>query len=478
MRRDSTMRAAERRRVVGEPAPRRLWRLLGSPRLALILILVLVVLGLIGALLIQVPSEIASDPVSYQLWIANVARPRFGAWTDSLSFLRLFDVFHSPWFLAAGGLLMVNIVVCVANRRKTIALVLSGGTVRQGAEFFGKGADRLELFVASSTSKTVSLVSGLLREQRYRVRSEESGESVTVAADRNRFSTLGTLVAHLGLLILVLGFVAGSFWGFRDNSFVVAEGSARDVGHDTDLSLELKSFEDDYWPDGSPKDYRSEVVLYSGQQEVKQALVRVNYPLAFQGINFYQSGFGPAPRIRVTDGQTQIYDQPVPLLDVVQGQDYLFRYAGEFRLADSGTVVQVVGSSRSGQDTLIGKDRVAILVQEPGTSQYATGLLDKGAPLEVGGLQFTFVDQQQYSVFQVSHRPGIESIWIACAFFVVGVAVVFYFPHRQLWVLVEPDKTGVSRVVIRATGKSSPNPDELSALRLQIEENGTDNQRK
>ena len=475
------MRAAERRRGAGEPIFRRLWRLLGSPRLALILILVLVVLGLIGVLLIQVPSGIASDPVSYKVWIANVAKPRFGAWTDILSLFRLLDVFHSPWFLAAGGLLMVNIEVCIANRRKTIALVLSGGTVRQGAEFFGKGADRLELFVAGPTSKTVSLVSELLRKQRYRVRSEESEESeesVSLAADRNRFSTLFTLVAHLGLLILVLGFVVGSFWGFRDNSFVLAEGSLRDVGHNTNLSLELKSFEDDYWPDGSPKDYRSQVVLYSGQQEVKQALVRVNYPLVFQGISFYQSGFGPAPRIRVTDGQTQIYDQPIPLLDVVQGQDYLYRYAGEFRLADSGTAVQVVGSALSGQDSLIGEDQVAILVQESGTSQYATGLLDKGAPLEVGGLQFTFVGQQQYSVFQVSHRPGIELIWIACALFVVGVAVVFYFPHRQLWVLVEPDKTGVSRVAIRATGRSSPGSDELSALRLQIEEDGTHNQRR
>ncbi|MCJ7740417.1 hypothetical protein MUP32_03825, partial [Candidatus Microgenomates bacterium] len=67
-----------------------LWRLFSSVRLAVILILVITGLSLLGALLIQVPSEIAKDPQAYSNWVDMVARSKVGVWAPFLSALRLF----------------------------------------------------------------------------------------------------------------------------------------------------------------------------------------------------------------------------------------------------------------------------------------------------------------------------------------------------------------------------------------------------
>ena len=71
-------------------------------------------------------------------------------------------------------------------------------------------------------------------------------------------------------------------------------GSTVAVGHETGLTVEAKSFSDVYYPDGSPKDYASELVLYKNGVEVERQTVRVNHPMKFGGVAFDQSFFGGA----------------------------------------------------------------------------------------------------------------------------------------------------------------------------------------
>lgn len=449
---------------------RKLWQLLSSPRLALVLILALGALCLVGALLLQVPSEVAANPESYRLWVQNIAKPRLGVWADIFSFLKLFDVFHSPWFLAAGGMLMINILFCTINRWNSINIMVRGGKLEQAREFIGKGTARKELLVAGLPDKASPLVGDILKKHHYRVRTQGSGGAIHMAADKNRFSTLGTFLTHLSLIILVLGFFITSFWGFRDAFFIVPEGSIRDVGHDTALSLELKSFEDDYWVDGSPKDYRSQVVLYAGKQEVREALVRVNSPLSYRGINFYQSTFGPAVKMQVNASGQLLYDECVPLSQVL-GDARLQRPAGVFDLPQVGLAVGLLGPALSGLDPIIGEEELGIVFYRMGEEEpVKIGVLEMGVPSEFEGMEFNFTSEAQYSGFQVTRSPGTTLIWIASCLFVVGLGLVFYFPLRQMWVLIERGEGDNSRLIVRATGRSSPGDDELSAVIQEMKE--------
>lgn len=123
----------------------RLWDFFSSVKLALVLMLVLTGLGLIGALLIQAPPDVISDPIAYEFWLEDAAIPKYGAWTPLLSLLRFFDMFHSPWFLSAGALLVISILVCSLNRWQSLRLTLSGGPVKLGESFYTSGNTHREL---------------------------------------------------------------------------------------------------------------------------------------------------------------------------------------------------------------------------------------------------------------------------------------------------------------------------------------------
>jgi len=447
----------------------RIWQLLSSPRLTLFVILVLVVICLVGVFLIQVPSEIASDPTSYRAWVEQIARPKFGAWTGFFSALRFFDIFHSPWFLAVGSLLMLNILFCTVKRWNAVVGAVRGGSVVQEAVFYRAGTDRVESKVAAPPADVGKSMAGALQKRRYGVKSETSGGAVRIVALKNRFSPAGTFLTHLSLILFVLGFLVTAFWGFRHAAFVLAEGSQAEVGHDTGLSLELISFEDEYYPDGMPKDFRSSVVLFKDGQEVATALVRVNSPLSYHGVNFYQSSFGPAVRMRVHRLEAAIYDSALPLTQTMVSEGVL-RYAGGLDLGGAGLTVQVINPAISGPDPVIGENQIGLLVYRHGTSDpVAFELLDPGVPQEVEGLMFTYIGQVQYSVFQVTRSPGLILVWIACVFIIIGLGLVFYLPHRQLWALVEPIDGGRSRVIIRAAGRSSPGLGEIKALLPQVD---------
>ena len=445
----------------------RVWQLLSSPRLTLFVILVLVAICLVGVFLIQVPSEMASDPSSYNAWVEQIARPKFGALTGLFSALRFFDIFHSPWFLAAGSLLMLNILFCTVKRWNAVIGAVRGGGIIQAAAFYRAGTDRVEAKVAAPPDKAGGSVADALKKRRYRVSAVSSDETVHIVARKNRFSPVGTFLTHLSLILFVLGFLVTAFWGFRHAAFVLAEGAQAEVGHDTGLSLKLISFEDEYYPDGMPKDYRSSVVLYKDGQEVAQALVRVNSPLSYHGVNFYQAGFGPAVTMLVHGPQDTLYDAALPLTQTLTSEGVL-RYAGGLDLPEAGLVVRVINPALSGTDTVIGQGQVGLLVYRQGVSDpVAFELLDPGVPLVVEGLEFTYGGPAQYSVFEITRSPGLFVVWMACGFIILGLGLVFYLPYRQLWALVEPMDGGRSRVTVRAAGRSSPGLSEIKALLQQ-----------
>ncbi len=161
------MDAEVREKMTTAPARRLarwLWQLFRSIRLALFLMLIIAGLSLIGVLIIQAPAGVTADPGLYGLWLENVAKPRLGVWANVLSVLRLFDVFHSPWFLGAGVLLIANIVVCALNRWKAMCSALVGGFRRQPDGFYLSGADRLELSSNKPSSLTASTISSALKK--------------------------------------------------------------------------------------------------------------------------------------------------------------------------------------------------------------------------------------------------------------------------------------------------------------------------
>lgn len=402
-----------------------LWRFFSSVRLALILVLIIAGLGLLGAL----------TPL---------------------------NVFDSIYFAIPGVMLVFNILICSLNRWESIKLALRGGEITQPESFYKTGTELKGIHLPYSEARSV--IEKTLFSHGYRVR-RSTGDSVHLAADKNRYFRLGTYLSHFSLILFVVAFLFGSHFGFRDMGFAVTEGETRQVGYNTNLSLELVSFVYEQYDNGMPKDYRSRVVLYENGQQVREALIRVNYPLYYKGTRFYQSFFGTAVKMQIRDEKGQvIFDDGVPLSTLPGDSRY---YQGYFDLLDQGLTIRLITSSVA-EDPMIPAGKVAVgIIQN--SQQVNLKLVPQDTPTVINGLEFTFKESLEYSGFQVSRDPTNALIWIASLLFIAGICSVFYFPHHQLWVLCQTEGNG-SRVLLRSQGRSGSGTDaELDTLVKEIE---------
>lgn len=440
-----------------------LWRFFSSTKLALILILAIAGLSLVGVLVIQTSGGLSAD--DYATWLQQV-RPRYGVLSDVLSALGLFSVANSLWMRGLLGLLVINTLVCTLNRWPRIWRTVFRPTIAASDATFLSAAHSREMVTGRSTAEAIEAYGGVLARRGFRVLTAET-DATYLYADRNRYSRLGTLVAHFAIILVLIGAVVTSVFGLRDSQFVVPEGSTRAVGFGTTLAVKVASFADEYYPEGPPKDYRSDLIIYDNGKEVAHQTVRVNEPLTYDGIRFHQSFFGPAVVMQVKDDSGKVlYDDGVALA-YAMGE----RPLGYFDLPTAGLIAYVIGPASGTQgDPSLAAGQVRLeLLGNGGQQSAGSAVLTMGTPSKIGNLTYTFVRERQFTGLQVVRDPGAPIIWVAAALLVLGMAAVFYFPHRRYWLRLR-NAGGSTRVdVIGVAGRDPGFGGEFAELVGELE---------
>jgi cytochrome c biogenesis protein len=400
-----------------------------------------------------------STKLALILILANGAFNLLGALIPTI------DVFHSWWFLGAGALLMLNILICTLNRWNYIKTTFRKGPISQEMDFYSSGnANHSEIcIIHPSQTEALELTQSILSKHGYRNRVEKDSHNTYISADKHRYFRLGSIVSHFSLTLIILAYVLGNYYGFRDTEFTVVEGDTREIGHNTDLAIKLVSFTDEYYPDNTPKDYRSETTLYEKGQIVNQSVIRVNQPLDYKGIRVYQSFFGPAIELQIKRNGTIIYQGNIKMDRISESQG-LRRYSGSITLPATQLNVRIISSAINSKDQMIPSGQIAFDVKQDNT-QAGLKLLRKGSTEKVNDFELEYLSDKQFSGFQVSYDPANLLIWIASSLFILGIIAVFYLPHRQVWILYQSQLAGDSRVLIRLRGSRSSNTNrELATL--------------
>ena len=248
-------------------------------------------------------------------------------------------------------------------------------------------------------------------------------------------------VAHLSFVVILVGFFLSATTGFKDTQFIAPVGTTVQVGHGTGMSLQAKSFNDAYYADGSPKDYASDLVLYKNGVEIDRQTARVNHPLKKDGISFYQSFFGQAAAMQVKDGAGKsVFGSAVPL---VYASDDGTHSIGQFNMPSKGLVVYVIGAASGKPDPNIKAGQMQLEVHQGGKKDpIATQVVDQGKPTTIGGLSYTFERTQSFTGLIVAQDPGVTFVWVGSALLVLGLFLVFFFPHRRIWLRVRKASSG------------------------------------
>jgi cytochrome c biogenesis protein len=421
----------------------RLWHLFISMKTGLVLILGLAVLGLIGTLLIQAPSGLEGDPQAYAVWLDSV-RPKYGGWTGVFGALGLLSVFSSVWFKGIVVLLTTSVLACSVNRAPYLWKQATRPRLNMTDTFFAHAPLNATMAGPADLDAAAAEVESAFRSHHYRTMVEKDGDVVHLYADRFRWAPFGTVMAHLSLVVILVGAMIGSSLGFRNSEFAAPIGSKLDVGYGTGLTLEATSFTDSYNAEtGAPSDYASDLVLYRDGVQVAAQTIRVNDPLRYDDVSFYQSFFGPSAALQVKDSSgALVYDQGVPLL--WSSNDGTER-VGQFSLPDQGLTVFVVGAASGEISDTIKPGQMQVEVYQAG-SQTPLGIeiVDQGKSATVGGLEYTFLREHQFTGLIVARDPGVPFVWAGTLLLIVGICLVFFFPNRRAWALIRREEGATS----------------------------------
>lgn len=429
----------------------RVWRLFTSMRTALLLMLMLAAMGLVGSLVIQAPAGMDSDPQAYAAWLDSV-RPKFGGWTGLLDMVGAFGIFASWWFKAVMVLLTTSILACSVNRFKGLWKTAIRPRTRMTAVFYDRAPHSERIEATETPDAALADVTRTFKSHHFRTVVERDGDEISVYADRFRWAPFGTLMAHTSLVMILVGALVGSFFGFRDTSFAAPIGTKVDVGNGTGLAVVARSFTDTYSTDnGAPSDYQSDLVVYSGDQQVASQVIRVNQPLRVGDVTFYQSFFGPAAAMQVKDASGAIlYDEGVPLL---WGSKDETERVGRFVLPAQDLQVFVVSAASGKVSTSVKPGQAQVEVYKTGsTTPIDIKVIDQGKPATIAGLEVTFAREHQFTGLIVARDPGVLIVWGGALLLVVGVCLVFFFPSRRIWARIVPAPAG-AEVRVGATSR-------------------------
>lgn len=405
----------------------RIWRFFCSVRAAVVEIAILAVLVLIGTL----------RGSSVPQWIADFAPftqgivDRWYAW----------DVFHSIPLMLMLAILTIAITVCTINRAPGIWRTIHEPTVTTTRGFIRNAEVSANATLAEPVDRAVADYSTTLSKKRYRVLSEQHGDATHIYADKNRWAKLATFPFHLALILILIGGIVGARYGFRDNEFIIPEGSVRDVGHGTGLSVKLDQFSDNWREDGSAASFRSDLILYKNGEEVKSESITVNNPMTYGTTTFYQTSYGQAAQFRVTDSDGNILFEDAVDLGIFRSTANPDAPAGIINLPQAGVQLNIIAPDEDRAnapmlDTLnLQSGQMYIQLRETGpnaSSALPDSVLVQGNPQELNGLKVEFVRETRFTLLQVASNPGIPIFWAAAFLLVGGLFITFYFPHRRI----------------------------------------------
>ena len=421
-----------------------------SLKLTISLLILLAILSIIGTVITQNATK-AEYIQRYGIDLYNV-----------LNFFKLFDMYHSLWFSAILLLLVINLIACSLNRFPGVWRQVSRGSGSRGLED--------SMLKSLSYAERIRIQNPIEAKEEEEIRSylkkwfknpeRIEGESfTTLYSEKGRFSRLGVYITHLSLLIILIGGLAGSIYGFRGHVEIFEGGSANqiflrikdeEVPKPIDFSVRCDDFKITYYDlpgkEKHVKEYTSLLTILENGKEVLRTTVKVNHPLHYKGLAFYQSTYGSAHD--VTLGVQERGKNEKILLKALEGEDVQIPNSNAF-IRVLKYVPQIHGFGEGIQMVLFRPN------QAPKPFWVLKNRSRFNPPREDDEYVFTLeeVTSKEYTGLQVTKDPGVWVVWVGCALMIVGLIVSFFFSHQRVWIRI-PKRSGGEIILAGSTHKN------------------------
>lgn len=428
----------------------RLWKTLTSIRLTVFVLLILAAVAVIGTV---VPQD---QPAAQYLKFYGKG------WGELLWWGGFTHVYFSPWFLVPLGLLTLNVCACIIHG-------LPQAIKRALRQLSGEAALSLPERGRVTWPAEVDPhpeITTVWRRELGSYRQESLGGQEVYFKEQGRFRPLGPYLIHIALLLILAGGMIGKFWGV-EGQVALGQGevaSTFQAGPKTakplHFQVRLDKFQVSYYGPGSmPKEFRSDLTFLKDGKQVSRVTCRVNEPVSFGGLTFYQSSYGseatgPVRLKMLIDKQSEEIELPLghPVeLPGGWGKMIAMRVDGNFQGYGPAALLAYKSSQGNPQFFWALKNHPEF-GEEPGPR------------FVVESIPFVY-----YSVLQVRHDPGVWWVYTGFLMFLPGLYLALFRPTER-WALVLT-KTAHGKWEARLLGASPRRRDEFAARqeRLLIE---------
>ncbi len=412
-----------------------IYDLFRSLKFTIALLILLAILSIIGTLITQ-----------------NAARPeyiqRYGIGLyEVLNFFSLFDMYHSWWFSAILLLLVINLITCSIHRLPGILSQISRGPGELEDKML-KALPYVEKVRIQNPPKKEEDIQSSLKKWSKNWERIETERAITLSSEKGKLSRLGVPITHLSILIILVGGIIGSFYGFKGYVNIL-EGDTVDqillrakneeISKQIDFSVRCDDFKIAYYnlpgrKEKHVKEYTSLITILENGKEVLKKTIQVNHPLHYKGLAFYQANYGAIHDVtlgiqwrgkkektsfKVLEGNTV----PVP-----NTRDSIRILQYEHELHNFGEGVQVVLFKPNQEPRPFWLIKAFPKFDEERKDEFV--------------LTFEGFTEKEYTGLSVTKDPGVWVVWIGCGLMIFGLILSFFFSHQRFWVRIPKSPEG------------------------------------
>jgi cytochrome c biogenesis protein len=419
------------------------WNFLSSARLGITLFLILAILSIFGTLIPQ------GEPTQFYFM-------KYGSSLGKIIlFFNLNDAYHSWWYVGALFLFLINLIACSIKRFPISLKLYKKDPADVDPDKIPYG---YELNLKGEPSKIINFITNKLN---FKKEKEEINGKILFYKDLNRWAHLSVYIVHLSIVIIIIGAIIGAIWGYRGSMSIVEGQSSNTVlplkdkePIFLDFSVKLNKFIIDFYPDGTPKEYISNVTIIDGNNTF-DAVIKVNSPLKYKGISFYQASYDTIPEFKIKvryNGKESFYTL-TPFSPVAINKRYTIA------LSDFGEAHGLIYAK--------------ILLFDSEKDQQIPGVIMKGIPhfsipTEKGRLEVFLEDVEKIiyiSGLQVKKDPGVGVVYAGFILILFGLIGVYFFEPKTFWIFVDTSQKEKILLKIGAYAKR-----ERDTLKLKLEE--------
>lgn len=423
------------------------WDFFCSLKLTLSLLIGLALTSIIGTIVMQGPSR---------EYLATLGDTKIRIY----SALGFFDMYHSWWFILLLYLLTLNLICCSIKRLPRVWKIVFEPVLVMDERFEKTLSNTQEFKMPGGKEQLKEKLASFLKAEFAPPTITEKDGEYHLFAEKNRLCRLGVYVVHFSIIIVFIGALLGSFFGYK-GYVTIPEGSSINqvqtrTGKMVDLgyAVRCEKFSVSFYDTGAPKEFKSILTVLENGKPVpgyQNVPTIVNEPLTYKGITFYQSSYGQSDEGALYHLTVRDRKGGAPIkLEARQGERIALPGGAFLSLMDATQNVKPFMKEFDGPGAQVeftpagGKPQPFVVLGE----KYDSFNAQHGGDLVI---TFDGMDQKFYTGLQVAKDPGVLVVWLGCFLMVLGICMAFFMSHKRIW-------ARISDGTVTIGGSASKNP--------------------